>query len=54
MIEKQVPKDGYDAFYEGSDLEENPWPEFDGRFEEWDRDFLEAAKNYKEEGRSRQ
>ena len=55
MTDKEhVPKDGTDAFYEGFDLEDNPFPEFIEEFEEWDRDFMEAANNYKEEGRHRQ
>jgi len=41
-----VPKDGTDAFYEGFDLENNPFPEWDGGFEEWNRDFLETANEY--------
>jgi len=41
-----VPKDGTDAFYEGFDLENNPFPGWDQRFEEWDRDFLETANEY--------
>jgi len=48
---KEVPKDGTEAFYEGFELEDNPFPEFIEEFEEWDRDFLEVHKHYKEEGR---
>ena len=44
----EIPKDGYKAFYEGCSLEDNPFPEWEQRFEEWDRDFLEAAKFYGE------
>lgn len=44
----KAPEDGTDAFYEGFDLEDNPFPEFDGRFEEWDRDFLDTANSYTE------
>ena len=51
---KEVPKDAYEAFYEGFDLEDNPWPDWTQGFEDWDRDYLEVAKHYKEEGRSRQ
>ena len=43
---KEVPKDAYEAFYEGCGLDDNPFPE-------WNRDYLEVAKHYKEEGRSR-
>ena len=51
--DKEILEDGCEAFYEGFDLEDNPWPEFDHRFDPWDRDFLECAKNYREEGRAR-
>lgn len=53
LTEKEVPHDAYTAFYEGFELADNPWPEFDGRWEEWERDWMEAYKNYKQEGRFR-
>ena len=51
--EKEILEDGCEAFYAGAKLEDNPFPEWESRWEEWDRDFLECAKNYKEEGRAR-
>ena len=50
-MKKEVPIDGYDAFYEGFDINDNPYPEWDGRRDEWEDEYCEAAKNYKEEGR---
>ena len=41
-----VPEDGTDAFYEGFELEDNPFPEWEQRFEEWDRNFLDAANSH--------
>jgi len=49
--EKKIPEDGINAFYEGFDLDDNPFSSLESRFDEWDSDFMEAAKNYKEEGR---
>jgi hypothetical protein len=49
-----VPLDGYDAWYADFNIEANPYEEWDGRREEWDRDWMDADKNYKEEGRHRQ
>ena len=51
--EKDIIEDGCDAFYAGAQLEDNPWPEFDHRFDTWDRDWMEAYKNYKQDGRFR-
>jgi len=51
-MKKEVPIDGYAAFYEGFVLLDNPFPEYDQNFDNWDRDYMEAYKNYKEEGRS--
>ena len=48
-----LPYDGATAFMEGFDLEDNPWPEWGSQWEQWDMDFMEASKNYKEEGRFR-
>ena len=44
-----VPRDGSVAFYNGFDLEDNPWPDFKEEFDEWDRDYLESYKHYEEE-----
>ena len=49
--ETNVPNDGTDSFWEGYELDDNPFPELEQEFDEWDKDFLEAHKNYKEEGR---
>ena len=48
-MSKEVPTDGYDAFYAGYELEDNPFPEWELGWEEWDRDFMDAHKNYEEE-----
>jgi len=50
---KEVPTDGYDAYMEGLDIEDNPFTEWEQRFEQWDKEFLETGKNYKQEGRFR-
>jgi len=52
--EKKIPEDGDDAFYEGFELDDNPFSDLGSRFDEWYCDFLNAHKNHKEEGRSRQ
>ena len=52
--ETNAPNDGTDSFWEGYELDDNPFPELEQEFDEWNKDFLEAHKNYKEEGRSRQ
>ena len=54
MCKDNIPLDGYDAWWADFDIEANPFEEWDGRREEWDRDWMEARKNYKEEGRHRQ
>ena len=46
---ESCPGDGAEAFYQGFQLDDNPWPEWDGRFEEFDEDFLETTKHYEEE-----
>ena len=49
MDKVKAPKDGTEAFYQGFTLDNNPYPDWTEEFEEWDRDFLETAKNYNEE-----
>ena len=49
--EKKIPEDGINAFYEGFNLDDNPFSSLEERFDEWDCDFLNTAKFYKEEGR---
>ena len=52
-LERYVPRDGCDAMYAGFSLEDNPFLEWEDNFDKWDKEFLEAAKNYREEGRFR-
>ena len=51
--EKVIPLDGEDAFYEGCEPEDNPYPDNSPRYLEWYFDLLEAAKEYRESGRFR-
>ena len=36
--------EGQEAYFDDGDIEDNPYPEWDQLFEEWDMGFLEAAE----------
>jgi len=50
---KNTPTDAYDAFYEGFNMEDNPFSEFDENFDKWEQDYIECATDYKRDGRFR-
>ena len=50
---KSCPYDGAKAFMEGYALGDNPCSEWLETYDEWRKDFMEASRDYKEEGRFR-
>ena len=51
--EKEIPLDGYDAYYEGCEPKDNPYPDNSPLYFEWENDLIEATKEYRESGRFR-